>query len=187
MKLGNFKGRVAEALVESIFRDAHYHVARVGRESHVLRLAKKGSDEYLPDFIAWKSVDRLDPDLHRLLTVEVKYRADADRFLCGEGVETLSKMKGDWPNLCFVLVTNSPSSGQSFFQAIFLRDYTPRTQVQLVDLHRVSALGIAQSTVEEHQDLARRLFFELVDEKILRQREQWEEMRRLAPRHASRT
>lgn len=33
MDLSNLKGRIAEALVESIFRQAGYTVSRLGRES----------------------------------------------------------------------------------------------------------------------------------------------------------
>ena len=35
MDVNDLKGRMAEALVESIFRRAGYRVAQVGRESHV--------------------------------------------------------------------------------------------------------------------------------------------------------
>jgi hypothetical protein len=56
MDVNDLKGRVAEALVESIFRRASYRVARVGRESQVHGLVKIGAGEFAPDFLVWKQV-----------------------------------------------------------------------------------------------------------------------------------
>lgn len=50
MEVDDLKGRIAEALVESIFRRASYRVARVGRESSVQGLVKVGASEFSPDF-----------------------------------------------------------------------------------------------------------------------------------------
>ena len=70
------KGRIAEALVEGLSRRAQYKVALVGRESRVQRLMKAGPDEFLPDLLVWKPVG----SLHRLVAIEVKYRAHIERF-----------------------------------------------------------------------------------------------------------
>src|SRR5207249_6312500 len=155
--LKTLKGRVAEALVESIFRDAHYYVARTGRESSVIRLPRKDSDD-LPDFLVWRPAENLGLDLHQLFMVEVKYRSDLADFFRFGGAEKLANAKQRWPDLYFVFVTDHPAAGRSCFQAMCLRDYTPGEEAQLVDLHRLSALGIWTSNVEEHERLARRLF-----------------------------
>ena len=67
----HLKGRVAEALLEAIFRRAGYLVSRVGRESQLHRLVKIGVDEFLPDFLIRKQVDRQDGQrpLQRLIPV----------------------------------------------------------------------------------------------------------------------
>jgi hypothetical protein len=99
MDLGGLKGRIAEALVESILRRAGYQVSRLGRESQVHRLIKVGADEFLPDFLVWKPVsgDAMDRHLHRLLTVEVKYRANLIEFLRRHAPAVLAEIKEQWP------------------------------------------------------------------------------------------
>jgi hypothetical protein len=74
--LNALKARVAEALVESILRQAGYTVSRLGRECQVQRLVKLGGHEFAPDFLVWKpAVSSAARDLHQLLTVEVKYES----------------------------------------------------------------------------------------------------------------
>jgi hypothetical protein len=162
MDLSTLKGRIAEALVESIFRQAGYTVSRLGRESHVQRLVKVGADEFLPDFLMWKASDEPGAaGLYRLLTVEAKYRADLGAYLRLEAVDCLSEAKTNWPDLYFVFVTDDPEDGRSCFQAVCLRDYTPGTEPVTVDLHRLPALDIYRGTVEQHEKLARALFVTL--------------------------
>ena len=71
--VNQLKGRMAEALVEGIFKRAQYMVARVARETQVSALMRTGQS--VPDFVVWKALD--EPSLgHRsylLLAVEVKY------------------------------------------------------------------------------------------------------------------
>src|SRR5207253_5253565 len=87
--------------------------ARIGRESHVGRLVKEGADEFLPDFLAWKRAKGRDgeSELHRLVPVEVKYRADLAEFLRRDGAEKFTPAKQQWPQLYFVLVTAHPDAG----------------------------------------------------------------------------
>ena len=161
MDINALKGRIAEALVESIFRQAGYTVSRLGRESQVQRLVKLGGDEFAPDFLVWKSVASSGAahDLHQLLTVEVKYRANLVEFLRRDAAELFEDAKRAWPNLYFVLVTDEPDDGRSCFQAVALRDFEPAAGVPMTtDLHQLAVLDIYRRTVEEHEDLARTLF-----------------------------
>jgi len=169
---GNLKGRIAEALVENIFNLAGYRVARIGRESHVGRLVKEGADEFLPDFLAWKRAKGRDgeSELHRLVPVEVKYRADLAEFLRRDGAEKFTAAKQQWPQLYFVLVTAHPDDGRSCFQAVSLRDYAPETEPTTIDLHQLG-LGIWPGLVDEHALVAQRLFSMLVPERV------WDERR----------
>jgi hypothetical protein len=45
--LNNIKGRIAEALVESIFRRAEFKMTRFGRESDLCGMMKSGKDDFL--------------------------------------------------------------------------------------------------------------------------------------------
>ena len=56
--LDYIKGRIAEALVESIFRRAEYKMTRFGRESDLRGMLKSGKDEtFSPDFLAMKEIE----------------------------------------------------------------------------------------------------------------------------------
>lgn len=160
MDTNPLKGRMAEALVESIFRRAGYQVARLGRESQVQRLVKLGADEFSPDFLLWKPINGMDSErpLHRLLTVEVKYRVNLADYLRREGDAFLSKVKEQWPNLYFVAVTDNPGDGQSCFQAIDLCRYEKGSEVVTHDLHQLPELDIFRSTVQEYEGLVKQIF-----------------------------
>src|SRR3990167_8266249 len=121
-EIANLKGRIAEAFVETIFQRAGYTVSRIGRESQVQRLVKIGSDEFLPDFLLRKPVAETGTGrpLHRLIPIEVKYRANVDAFLRQHGDELLSRVGEQWPELCIVLVTDHPAPSRSCFQVIDL-------------------------------------------------------------------
>jgi hypothetical protein len=145
MDFSALKGRVAEGLVESIFRQAGYTVSRLGRESQVQRLVKTGSDECAPDFLVWKPIPGSGAarDLHQLLTVEVKYRANLAEFLRRDAAGLFEETKRAWPNLHFVLVTDEPDDGRSCFQAVALRDFEPAARAPVTtDLHQLAALDI---------------------------------------------
>ena len=160
---GHLKGRIAEALVESIFRHAHYKVARVGRESHIEGLVKVGADIFVPDFLVWKLATGMDQgaDLRRFFAIEVKYRANLSWFLRRYGIEMCSEAKTQWPDLYFVFVTDNPDSRSSCFQAVRLHDYQPGSEPVAHNLHEIRALGIDPSVVRKHEGVVRRLFMAL--------------------------
>ena len=139
---------------------AGYAVSRVGRESQVPRLFKRGKDEFVPDFMVRKAVERPDSDrpLHRLIPIEVKYRYDLARFLRGEAAHFFEAAK-QWPDLCLILVTDRPEGGRSCFQVLQRTDESARTTT---DLERVAVLDIYPSTVVEYAHLATKLFSLLV-------------------------
>jgi hypothetical protein len=151
------KGRIAEALVESIFRRAGYVVSRVGRESQVHRLVKRGADEFLPDFLVRKRVARgaTERPLHKLVPVEVKYRYDVSAFLRRSGKDLLAQVAQSWPDLCVVLVTDNPASDRSCFQVI---DLWRRDGGEPHDLHTIDDLGVFETTVREYESLVKEIF-----------------------------
>src|SRR5262245_40970240 len=92
LDVSGLKGRIGEALVEGILREARFKVCRLGRESQVQQMLKIGSAEFLPDFLVWKPVDKSSDGspLHRLLSIEVKYRGNIEEFLRRDGDELIS-------------------------------------------------------------------------------------------------
>jgi hypothetical protein len=153
MDVNALKGRIAEALVEGIFRRAEYQVALVGRESRVQHLLKVGPDEFLPDLLVWKPVG----PLHRLVAIEVKYRAHIERFHL-QVMAKVSKAVKQWPSLYFVFVTDSPEDGRSCFQAVDMRQYSPDKPPDMTDLANASELDIWRRNVEEHENLVKLIF-----------------------------
>src|SRR5213079_467948 len=117
MDLLEAKSRIAEALVESIFRRARYDVAPFRREkSSPLRF---GREDFSPDF---RISQRLDAGEEHEYLVEVKYRPSAGQFISVEnqrGARSLfHMMRRHWPQLYFILVTERPDEGRSCFQAL---------------------------------------------------------------------
>jgi len=149
------KGRIAEALVEAMFRRAGYAVSRTGRESQVERLFKRGSDEFLPDFTIRKPVVRPDSDrpLHQFVQIEVKYRADIGRCVKADAARFFEHAK-DWPDLYLIYVTDKREPDRSCFQVLTGDANAPST----CDLHAVRALNIYRSTVLEFEELVTKLF-----------------------------
>src|SRR5262245_8671466 len=96
-----FKGRIAEALVEAIFRRARFLVSRTGRESQFQRVVKLGADDFLPDFLLRKAITRGDGQrpLHRLIPVEVKYRRSIEAFLRDDSTALFEIVRSAWPDL----------------------------------------------------------------------------------------
>lgn len=162
-EINDLKGRIAEALVEGIFRRAGYFVSRCGRESQVERLLKVGGDEFLPDFLIRKAVNRPGSErpLHRLVPIEVKYRQNVPTFLRLHGAEFLGEAASQWPDLYVVLVTDQPDEGRSCLQVLDVR----KSEAVTLDLHAVSDLDIYESTVREYEALVQGIF-PLVDGSI---------------------
>ncbi|MEK6666209.1 MAG: hypothetical protein AAB016_07755 [candidate division NC10 bacterium] len=165
LDLDGIKGRIAEALVESIFRRALYRMTRFGKESDLRGILKLGKDEdFAPDFFALKEnlALREAPGVYQTFMIEVKYRADLPRYLAlqerGGAKSLLAKSKAKWPNLYVIFVTDRPGEGRSCFQALELRSYEPGGPVKTEPLYEMPALEIYPNNVIEHEELVRQLF-----------------------------
>lgn len=152
------KGRMAEALVEGIFKRAQYMVARVARETQVSALMRTG--QAVPDFVVWKALD--EPSLgHRsylLLAIEVKYCANLDDHLRRETPVRSPEVALQWPEFYEILVTDRPELGRSCFQAVHVSILPPAAPPSTLDLHLVPGLDIYRRTVEEYEGLVREVF-----------------------------
>ena len=155
MDLLEVKNRVAEALVESIFRRARYEVTPYRRDGGALRV---GREDFSPDFCVRMAGDREGPDL----LVEVKYHPHIGQFLAVEsqrGERSLLQMaRRQWPGLYVILVSDRPEAGRSCFQAFPLSTWAPGAFCTSVDLAQVPELAIFPHNVEDHEQLVRRIF-----------------------------
>jgi hypothetical protein len=156
MDLLEAKHRVAEALVESIFRRARYEVVPYRRAPAAgLRV---GREDFSPDFRVRPS----GPDGDRELLVEVKYHPSIEQFLSVDhqrGERSLLGMtRRQWPELYFVLVTDRPEPGRSCFQVCAVAEWSAAGPTRTRDLAQVEDLGIFAHNVADHEALARRIF-----------------------------
>jgi hypothetical protein len=156
--VSGLKGRIAEAFVENILRRAGYKVSRLGRESQVRQLLKLGISEFCPDFLIWKPADRREETSNRVLNIEVKFRSNVEEFLRRFGAEPLSDVAAEWTDLYVIIVTDNPEPGRSCFQALDLHACEPGIPLTTVDLHALAPLGIFRSTVEEYEELVKKMF-----------------------------
>src|SRR3989454_8984306 len=105
MDLLEVKSRIAEALVESIFRRARYQIRPFRTDAFPLRF---GREDFSPDFRVSSESDGNNSEF----LVEVKYRPSAYQFVSVEnqrGERSIFYMaRRQWPNLYFVLVTDRP-------------------------------------------------------------------------------
>jgi len=156
MDLLEVKGRVAEALVESIFRRARYHLRPYKTDGLPLRF---GRENFSPDFFASPG-----PDGHATdeLLIAVKYRPSPDQFLSVENQRgdrsVLLTARRSWPSLYFILATDRPEPGRSCFQVMSLTRWQPGEPFRSVDLVDLKELRIFQHNVEDHEELIRRIF-----------------------------
>jgi hypothetical protein len=154
------KGRMAEALVEAVFKRAGYTVARVGRETQMPALVRTGRAEFMPDFVVWRALD--EPSLghhsYRLLAIEVKYRADLADYLRRDSPSRTAEVAQQWPELYEILVTDRPECGRSCFQAVHVSALSAGTTPVTLDLHLVPGLDIYRRTAEEYEGLVREIF-----------------------------
>jgi len=154
------KGRMAEALVEAVFKRAKYTVARVGRETQMPALVRGGRAEFMPDFVVWRALD--EPSLghhsYRLLALEVKYRADLADYLCRDSPSRSAEVAQQWPELYEILVTDRPEGGRSCFQAVHVSALPVGVTPVTLDLPLVPGLDIYRKTVEEYEGLVREIF-----------------------------
>lgn len=159
MDLLDIKARIAQALVESIFRRAGFTLTPVGpREAS----PRGGREELIPDFFAVRMPpDGKPPDSPARL-VEVRYRPQVAQYLAIEGQRGAQSIfvyaKRQWPGLMFVFVTDHPEPGRSFFQILDLESWSVGDPVTSTDLFAHTRLDIYRQNVEEHEALARRIF-----------------------------
>ena len=156
MDLLEAKSRIAEALVESIFRRARYQIRPYRSDAFPLRF---GREDFSPDFCVAPAPET---GTGQELLVEVKYRPSAYQFLSVEnqrGDRSVFLMaRRSWPNLYFILVTDRPEPGRSCFQAFPLAAWHPGEPFRTVDLVALKELRIFQHNVEDHEELIRRIF-----------------------------
>lgn len=155
MDLLEAKSRIAEALVESIFRRARYEIRPWEPDQTPLRF---GREDFSPDFSASLAGERG----ARQVLVEVKYRPSIEQFLSVEtqrGTRSVFVLaRRQWPALYFVLVTDRPAAGRSCFQAIPLAALPPGGALRSVDLGQLKELRIFRNNIEDHEELVRRIF-----------------------------
>jgi hypothetical protein len=148
------KTRVAEALVESIFRRARYEIRPWARATGApLRI---GRDDFSPHFGVKAAGDGAE------YLIEVRYHPHIEQFLAVESQRaerSLFQMaRRQWPDLHFVLVTDRPESDRSCFQVVPLSTFTPGTPCRSVDLAALEEFGIFAHNVSDHEELSRRIF-----------------------------
>ncbi len=158
MDLLEIKGRIAVALVESIFRRAGFALAPV---VHPETSPRQGREDLVPDFQATLPPPAGDP-VAPARVVEVRYRPQVGQYLLIEtqrGPHSLFAVaRRQWPDLVFVFVTDHPEPGRSCFQAVDLGRWPSGSTVVADDLHAHAHLRIFRHNVEEHEALLRRMF-----------------------------
>jgi hypothetical protein len=155
MDLLEVKSRIAEALVESIFRRAQYDVAPY-RDATPLRL---GREDFSPDFSVRHRASK-GPEQNAL--IEVKYRSSVDQFMSVENQRgdrsVFVTARRQWPDLCFVFVTDRPLPGRSSFQVLSFRDHPAEQPFDTVDLVALERFRIFPHNIADHEELLRRIY-----------------------------
>ena len=158
MDLLEIKGRIAVALVESIFRRAGFALAPV---VHPEVSPRQGREDLIPDFQASLPASA-GGVAEAPRVVEVRYRPQVVQYLLIEaqrGPHSLFTVaKRQWPGLVFVLVTDHPDPGRSCFQVVDLDSWAGGSAIASFDLHVHDELRIFRQNVEEHEALLRRMF-----------------------------
>ena len=155
MDLLEVKSRIAEALVESVFRRARCEIAPFRAPASPLRL---GREDFSPDF----RVTHPNPDGERTFLIEVKYRPSVEQFISVEnqrGERSIFLLaRRQWPELYFVMVTERPEPGRSCFQAVAFENLRTGEPFRTVDLVEVKEFGLFPHNIEDHEELVRRIF-----------------------------
>jgi len=151
------KGRLALALVESIFRRAGITVTPVGP----LEVPPHLGREDLPDFAARRDPAVGAPDAAWTRLIEVRYRLDLTHYLAVESQRgarsTFTRARRQWPALLVVFVSDHPEPGRSCFQAVDLGAWVPGEAIATTALWAPPELAIYRQNVEEHELLLRRM------------------------------
>jgi hypothetical protein len=157
MDLLEAKSRIAEALVESIFRRARYDV-RPFRSNLSLPL-RFGREDFSPDFRVTQASPQGE---EREFLIEVKYRPSIEQFVSVESQRgersAFFIARRHWPALYFVIVTERPETGRSCFQALSLAALRPGEPIRTVDIAELKELRIFRHNIEDHEQLIRRIF-----------------------------
>src|SRR5437867_10940989 len=116
MDLLEAKGRIAEALVESIFRRARYEVRPYRQEALPLRF---GREDFSPDFSVSPAPGRASDGE---FLGEVKYRPSIEQFVSVENQRgersAVFVARRHRLTLYFVLVPERPETGRSVVEAL---------------------------------------------------------------------
>src|SRR6059058_2498669 len=147
MDLLEVKSRIAEALVESIFRRARYQITPFRNNTSPLRF---GREDFSPDFRVTSEAEGENGGGEFL--VEVKYRPSAYQFV------SVENQRGERSIFYIILVTDRPEAGRSCFQAIAFGSMKPGEAFRTVDLVELKELRIFQHNIEDHEELIRRIF-----------------------------
>ena len=156
MDLLEVKSRIAEALVESIFRRARYAVEPYRNDSFPLRM---GREDFSPDFSV-RHRGANGPEQYAL--IEVKYRSSVDQFMSVENQRgdrsVFVSARRQWPNLCFIFVTDRPQPGRGSFQALSFMDHPAEKPFDTVDLAELDRFRIFPHNIADHEELLRRIY-----------------------------
>lgn len=155
MDLLEIKSRIAEALVESIFRRARWEVRPFKGDPLPLRF---GRENFSPDFwVAQKPGDG--PEQQHL--IEVKYRPSIEQFISVENQRGERSVfflaHRHWPALYFVLVTERPEAGRSCFQVLPFTALKAG-DLRTVDLAHLEEFRLFPNNIDDHEQLARSIF-----------------------------
>ena len=162
MDLHDIKGRIAVALVESVFRRAGFGIEPVtGSASGPEPSRRPGREDFVPDFAARRPAPGEGGEGPERLVVEVRYRPQVGQYLSIEerrGSQSVFVLaKRQWPRLLFVFVTDHPEPGRSCFQLIDLGPWSSGSALRATDLFAHEGLQIFRHNVEEHETLLRRM------------------------------
>ena len=156
MDLLEVKNRVAEALVESIFRRARYTIIPV--KPSTASGARAWREEFAPHLVVKKETERQVLEL----PISVKYRVQISQYLAIEqqrGPKSTFHMAWrQWPDLRFIFVSERPEPGRSCFQVVQPGDGRSIDLIHTTDLADQTELEIFRHNVEDHEELVRRIF-----------------------------
>jgi hypothetical protein len=148
------KGRVAVALVESIFRRARYRVRPV-EGTALSRTVREG---FAPDFEASLTTE---DGVVRDFLIDVAYRPFLGPFIDLENQRRQASIyalaRRDWPNLRSVVVTDHPEPARSCFQAIELEAGPSGARLHAVDLADAAEFDLFAQNISDHQELLLRI------------------------------
>jgi len=145
MDINDVRRHIARVLVEGLLRRTGYRSARVASETGA---------ELHDTLLVWEEASS--GDGLRTLTIVVSYCPDVERAFW-ENTHCLRPASTEVVDYGIV-VTDHPAPGRACFQAIDLRANLSPPPSATVDLHEIRALRMNRRTVEDHEELVKRLF-----------------------------